>query len=74
MNTDPDDFPINHGLLKGVGRGEGEENILAIAFEDTSGHTEDAGVVEILEINYAREKSRESAIKIKRNILLRAND
>ena len=72
MNTDPDDFPINHGLLKGGG--EGEENILAIAFEDTSGHTEDAGVVEILEINYAREKSRESAIKIKRNILLRAND
>ena len=72
MNTDPDDFPINHGLLKGGGGGE--ENILAIAFEDTSGHTEDAGVVEILEINYAREKSRESAIKIKRNILLRAND
>jgi len=70
MNTDPDDFPVNHGLLKPPG----EENTLAIVFEDTSGHTDNAGVVEVLEINYAREKSLESAIKGKRHLLLQVKD
>ena len=70
MNTDPDDFPINHGLLKPPG----EENTLAVVFEDTSGHADNAGVVDVLEINYAREKSLESAIKGKRELFLGIKD
>jgi len=59
MNTDPDDFPVNIGMLNPPG----QSNTLAIVFEDTSGHNEEAGTIDLLQFNYARENEGASAFK-----------
>lgn len=56
MNTSPDDFPINVDMLNPAGT----PNTLAIVFEDTSGAKDDAGHIDTIQLNYARENRGES--------------
>jgi hypothetical protein len=59
MNTSADDFPVNIGLLNPPG----QPNTLASLFEDASGDRDQAGRIDELRFNYAKENAGESAFK-----------
>jgi len=59
MNTNPDHFPLDRSLLKPAG----QENSVAIVFEDTSSDVEAAGNISKLNIQYAQEINGRSTIK-----------
>lgn len=54
MNTDPDHFPIDYQQLNQ----NGQNNVLAIAFEDTSHSSEAAGTLTDIALKYATENQR----------------
>lgn len=59
MNTNPDHFPLDRSLLKPAG----QENTVAIVFEDTSHSNQASGQVTKLGIEYAQENNGQSSIK-----------
>ena len=59
MNSSPDDFPMNRGILNPPGT----ENVVSIVYEDTSGHNEAAGNISNLSISYAKENQGETAFR-----------
>lgn len=50
MNTDPDHFPIERSML------HGDDNVIAIAFEDASGHEGEGGRIEDISLKYNQEE------------------
>lgn len=59
MNTNPDHFPLDRSLLKPAG----QQNTIAIVFEDTSSDKEAAGNISKLAIEYSQENNGNSSIK-----------
>ena len=59
MNTSPDEFPLAREILNPAG----QDNVVAIVFEDASHSSEAAGEIRHIGIHYARENAGEDAIK-----------